>query len=229
MQNFHDAIDKNVDSQSGALIERHKVLRNTYMMLSLMMVPTVFGAWLAMAMNISKLLQGVGAGTMFLVFIAISWGLIYAIHKNKTTKTGVALLLGFAAFTGITISPLLSSVLQGENGAGIVMMAFSGTAMVMLGMSVLAHKIKRDLSFMGKFLFVGLIMLLVAMVGNMFLMSSALSITLSTISVGLFSAYMLYDIKNVLDGKETNYVTAALSIYLDLINVFMSLLNLLRR
>jgi modulator of FtsH protease len=125
------------------------------------------------------------------------------------------------------LSRLLAAVLGFANGSSLIMMAFGGTAAVFFAMASLATVIKRDLSNMGKFLFVGAIMLLVAGLINLFVQSSALMITLSVIAIGLFSAFMLYDIKRVLDGGETNYVTATLAIYLDIYNVFQSLLALL--
>jgi modulator of FtsH protease len=118
-------------------------------------------------------------------------------------------------------------VLGFANGSSLIMMAFGGTAVVFFAMATLASTIKRDLSGMGKFLFVGAIMLLVAGLLNLFFQSSALMITLSVIAIGLFSAFMLYDLKRVLDGGETNYVSATLAIYLDIYNVFQSLLALL--
>jgi modulator of FtsH protease len=106
-------------------------------------------------------------------------------------------------------------------------MAFGGTAGVFLAVASLATVIKRDLTNMGKFLFVGVILLLIAGLVNLFVQSSALMLTLSVIAIGLFSAFMLYDIKRVIDGGETNYITATLAIYLDLYNIFQNLLALL--
>jgi modulator of FtsH protease len=125
------------------------------------------------------------------------------------------------------LSRMLSAILGFSNGASLIMMAFGGTAIVFLSMATLATVVKRDLSGMGKFLFVGVIMLLVAGLANIFLQSTAFMLTLSVIAIGLFSAFMLYDIKRVIDGGETNYITATLAIYLDLYNVFQSLLAIL--
>ena len=210
---------------SGALVdERNRVLRNTYWLLALSLVPTVLGAWIGVTTGV---MAKVGMGLSTVIFLVGAFGLMFAIEKFKNSSTGVVLLLGFTFFMGLMLSRLLSAILGFSNGASLIMTAFGGTAAVFFAMASLASVIKRDLSSMGKFLFVGAILLLVAGVINIFVQSSALMITLSVIAIGLFSAFMLYDIKRVIDGGETNYVTATLAIYLDVYNVFQSLLALL--
>jgi modulator of FtsH protease len=210
---------------TGALtVERNRVLRNTYWLLALSLVPTVLGAWIGVKTGI---VASLGLGLSTIVFLVGAFGLMFAIEKFKNSGVGVALLLGFTFFMGLMLSRLLAAVLGLANGSSLIMMAFGGTAAVFFAMASLATVIKRDLSNMGKFLFVGAIMLLVAGLINLFVQSSALMITLSVIAIGLFSAFMLYDLKRVLDGGETNYVTATLAIYLDIYNVFQSLLALL--
>jgi modulator of FtsH protease len=204
--------------------QRNRVLRNTYWLLALSMVPTVFGAWIGVSTGI---VAKMGMGVSTIVFLGGAFGLMFAIEKFKNSSTGVALLLAFTFFMGLMLSRLLSAVLGFSNGPSLIMTAFGGTAVVFLAMASLASVIKRDLSNMGKFLFVGAIMLLVAGVINIFILSSALMITLSVIAIGLFSAFMLYDMKRVIDGGETNYISATLAIYLDIYNVFQSLLMLL--
>jgi len=107
------------------------------------------------------------------------------------------------------------------------MTAFSGTGLIFFGMATLSTVIKRDLSAMGKWLFIGAIMLMVAGIANIFLQSSALMVTLSVVAIGIFSAFILHDLKRVQDGVETNYITATLGVYLSIYNVFQSLLALL--
>jgi modulator of FtsH protease len=114
-----------------------------------------------------------------------------------------------------------------RNGSQLIAMAFGGTALVFFGMATLASTMKRDISGMGKWLFVGLIGIIVASVANIWLQMPALMMTVSVLAVLIFSAYMLYDLKRVVDGGETNYVTATLAIYLDVYNVFVHLLSLL--
>ena len=209
---------------SGVLAtERNRVLRNTYWLLALSLVPTVLGAWIGVTTGVMARM-GMGLSTM--IFLVGAFGLMFAIERFKNSATGVALLLGFTFFMGLMLSRLLAAVLGFANGSTLIMMAFGGTAVVFFAMASLATAIKRDLSGMGKFLFVGAIMLLVAGLLNLFFQSSALMITLSVIAIGLFSAFMLYDLKRVLDGGETNYVTATLAIYLDIYNVFQGLLSL---
>jgi modulator of FtsH protease len=210
---------------AGAVGEqRNRVLRNTYWLLALSMVPTVLGAWIGVSTGI---VASMGMGMSAIVFLGGAFGFIFAIEKFKNSSAGVGLLLGFTFFMGLMLSRMLAAVLGFSNGASLIMYAFGGTAAVFVGMASLATVVKRDISGMGKFLFVGAIMLLVAGLLNLFFQSTALMATLSVVAIGLFSAFMLYDIKRVIDGGETNYVTATLAIYLDLYNVFQSLLALL--
>src|SRR5664279_1595574 len=204
--------------------QRNRVLRNTYWLLALSMVPTVLGAWIGVATGIVATL---GAGMSFIVFMAGAFGFMFAIEKTKIAATGVPVLLAFTFFMGLMLSRLIGYVLGYANGTGLIMTAFAGTGVTFLGMAVLSTVIKRDLSAMGKFLYVGAVMLLVAIIANIFLQSSALFITIAVVMVGIFSAFMLYDLKAVRDGQETNYISATLRIYLDLFNVFQALLSIL--
>jgi modulator of FtsH protease len=215
-----------IGQASPALLvdQRNRVLRNTYWLLALSLVPTVLGAWIGVSTGVVAKL-GMGASTI--VFLGGAFGFMFAIEKFKNSSTGVMLLLGFTFFMGLMLSRLLAAVLGFSNGASLIMYAFSGTAAVFFAMASLSTVIKRDLSNMGKFLFVGAILLLVVGLVNLFVQSGALMITLAVIAIGLFSAFMLYDLKRVVDGGETNYVSAALAIYLDMYNVFQSLLALL--
>jgi len=204
--------------------QRNRVLRNTYWLLALSMVPTVLGAWIGVTTGIMRTM---GPGMSAIVFLAGAFGFIFAIEKLKNSAAGVPVLLAFTFFMGLMLSRLIGAVLGLQNGAGLIMMAFSGTGLIFLGMATLSTVIKRDLSSMGKFLFVGVIMLLVAGIANIWLQSSALMITLSVLAIGIFSAFIIYDLKRVRDGEETNYISATLAIYLDLYNIFQSLLAIL--
>ena len=201
-----------------------RVLRNTYALLALSMLPTVAGAWLGLATGLSASMGGMLG---MVVFIVVAFGLIFAIEKNRNSAVAVPLLLAFTFFMGLMLSRLLGVVLGMHNGTGLVMMAFSGTATIFFGMATLSSIIKRDLSTMGKWLFVGAVMLLVAGIANVFIQSSALMITMSVMAIGIFSAFVLHDLKRVRDGVETNYVIATLGVYLSLYNVFQNLLVLL--
>ncbi len=210
---------------SGALTgERNRVLRNTYWLLALSLVPTVLGAWIGVKTGI---VANLGMGLSMLVFFGGAFAFMFAIEKTKNSAAGVGVLLGFTFFMGLMLSRLVASVLGLSNGSSLIMMAFSGTAAVFATVATLATVIKRDLSTLGKFLGVGAWMLFFGFIAAAFIQSSALTVTLLVLCVGIFSAYMLYDVKRVMDGGETNYISATLAIYLDVYNVFQSLLALL--
>ena len=206
-------------------LSRNRVLRNTYMLLALSMVPTVLGAWIGVKTGFSFFAANPAIG--FILFLAMAFGFFFAIEKTKNSGWGVVLLLGFTFFMGLMLSRMIGMVLGFSNGASLIGLAFGGTAVVFATMATLAGTIKRDLAPMGKFLFIGVIMLLVAAFANIFLQIPALMIAISLIAIAIFSAFMLYDINRIITGGETNYVTATLAIYLDVYNVFVNLLALL--
>ena len=203
---------------------RNKVLRNTYWLLAISLLPTVAGAWIGVATGITAALSGMMG---LVVFLGGAFGFIYAINKTKNSAAGVPVLLGFTFFMGLMISRLIAMVLGFSNGADLVMMAFGGTAAVFFAMASMATVVKRDLSGLNQWLTIGVILLVVGMLINMFVASSTGMVVLSMLAVAIFSAFFLVDIKRVIDGGETNYITATLSIYLSLINIFQNLLMLL--
>ena len=203
--------------------QRNRVLRNTYWLLALSMVPTVLGAWIGVS---SGFMTTMGVGMSFIVFMAGAFGFIYAIEKTKNSAAGVPVLLGFTFFMGLMLSRLIGHVLGFSNGTSLIMVAFAGTGVTFLGMATLSTLIKRDLSTMGKFLYIGAIMLLVGIVANLFLQSSALFVTIAVLMVGIFSAFIVYDLQRVKNGLETNYISATLGVYLSLYNVFSALLSI---
>ncbi|MDP4607694.1 MAG: Bax inhibitor-1 family protein [Burkholderiaceae bacterium] len=204
--------------------QRNKVLRNTYWLLAISLLPTVAGAWVGVATGITAAIGGVMG---LVLFLGGAFGFIYAIEKTKNSAAGVPVLLGFTFFMGLMISRLIAMVLGFSNGADLVMMAFGGTAAVFFAMASMATVVKRDLSGLNQWLTIGVILLIVGMVINMFVASSTGMVVLSMLAVAIFSAFLLVDIKRVIDGGETNYITATLSIYLSLINIFQNLLMLL--
>ena len=211
-------------ASDAVTVERNRVLRNTYWLLALSMLPTVLGAWIGVSTGLARAMSpGVG----LVVFLAGAFGFMYAIEKTKNSAAGVPMLLAFTFFMGLMLSRLVGSVLGLNNGASLIMTAFAGTAAIFTGMAMLSSVIKRDLSAMGKFLFIGAILVLVAGIANFFIQSSALMITLSVLVIGIFSAFIVYDLKRVKDGHETNYISATLGVYLSLYNVFQALLMLL--
>ncbi|WP_404302730.1 Bax inhibitor-1/YccA family protein [Alicycliphilus denitrificans] len=204
--------------------QRNRVLRNTYWLLALSLLPTVLGAWIGVATGITESLRG---GLGLIVFLGGAFGFMFAIEKTKNSSAGVAVLLGFTFFMGLMLSRMIGMVLGFKNGTDLIMTAFAGTAGVFFVMASLASVIKRDLSGMGKWLFVGALVLMVGAIVNVFVGSSAGMMAISVAAIGIFSAYMLYDLKQIIDGGETNYISATLALYLDIFNVFQSLLALL--
>jgi modulator of FtsH protease len=204
--------------------QRNRVLRNTYWLLALSMLPTVLGAWLGVATGITLGLTGfVG----LIVFLGGAFGFMFAIEKTKNSAAGVPVLLAFTFFMGLMLSGLIARVLGFKNGPSLVMTAFGGTAGVFFVMASLASVVKRDISGMGKWLFVGALAILIGGIINVFVGSTVGMMVISMMAIGIFSAYMLYDLKQIIDGGETNYITATLALYLDVFNVFQSLLALL--
>lgn len=206
--------------------DTNRVLRNTYFLLALSMVPTALGAFIGVQMGFFTLFGG-SPILSFIVMLAAMFGFIWGIQRNKESMVGVYLMLGFTFFMGLMLSGILSVALSLSNGGSIIAMASLGTAGIFFGLASYAATTKRDFTKMGKTLFIVLMMVIVAMVGNIFLKMPALSLTISAICVGLFSFFLLYDLQRVMRGGETNYISAALAIYLDLYNLFVHLLQLL--
>ncbi len=204
--------------------ERNRVLRNTYWLLALSLLPTVLGAWLGVATGITKGLTGFMG---LAVFLGGAFAFIYAIEKTKNSAMGVPVLLAFTFFMGLMLARLLSMVLGFKNGSELIMTAFAGTAGIFFVMASVASVIKRDISGMGKWLFVGALAVMVGGIINVFIGSTIGMAVISVMCIGIFSAYMLYDLKQIMDGGETNYISATLALYMDIFNVFQSLLALL--
>ncbi|MEW7849374.1 Bax inhibitor-1/YccA family protein [Massilia aurea] len=220
---MYPSTQSTIDLTKGGQATRNKVLRNTYWLLALSMIPTVAGAFLGVSMGVALFSGMLG----FVIFMAIAFGFMWAIEKNKDSGLGVALLLGFTFFMGLMMGPLLTHTLNYSNGGSLIMTAFGGTAIVFAVMASIATTTKRDFSGMGSWLMAGVVVLLLAIVANIFLQMSVLSIVISVLAIGIFSAFILYDVQRIVNGGETNYVTATLSIYLNVYNIFTSLLRLL--
>ena len=202
---------------------QNRVLRNTYWLLALSMIPTMLGAVVGVQFQIPVFSGFLG----FIAFMAIAFGFFWAIEKNKNSGVGVALLLGFTFFMGLMMTPLLTRTLGYTNGASLIMLAFGGTASVLAVMASIATVSKRDFSAMGKWLTAGVVVVLLAAVANIFLGMPALSIVISVMVIGIFSAFILYDVQRIVNGGETNYISATLGLYLNVYNIFTALLSLL--
>jgi modulator of FtsH protease len=210
--------------QDGAL-QQNRVLRNTYALLGISMVPTVIGALVGIQLKFSFL-----AGSpllSFLLFLGIAFGFMWGIEKTKNSGMGVVLLLAFTFFMGLMLSRILQVALGFSNGGTLIAMAAGGTGAIFFTLAGVAATTKRDLSGLGKFLFAGMILVLVAALANIFFQIPALSLAIAALAVVIFSAYILYDINRIVQGGETNYISATLAVYLDIYNVFVSLLQLL--
>lgn len=225
MNNSHQDMTPYTAGGQSALI-RNRVLRNTYLLLAISMIPTVVGAWLGLQTGINRIM-GSSPGMSAMVFLVGAFGLMFLIERNKNSSLGVALLLAFTFFMGIMLSRMLGFVLGMGNGSQLIMLAFGGTAAVFGTMAAIASTSKRDFSGMQKFLFIGAVILIVASLANIFLQLPALMLTVSVMAIAIFSAFLLVDLQRIINGGETNYVTATLSVYLSLYNIFSNLLMLL--
>jgi len=215
----------NVASNASALTGANKVLRNTYALLGVSLFPTVIGALIGMSMNFGF---AQASPIMFmLVTLAGIFGMFFLIRKNRNNSMGVVFLLGLTFLLGIMLGPILQVAFSMSNGGQIVSLAAGGTGVIFVTLAGIATTSKRDFSSMGKFLMIGLILLVLAMLANMFFQIPALSLAISSIAVLIFSGFILYDVNRIVRGGETNYVMATLALYLNIYNLFVHLLHLL--
>jgi modulator of FtsH protease len=214
-----------VSNEQSLALGTHKVLRNTYMLLGITMLPTVIGAVIGTGMNFGFAAQH---PIMFaLGMLAVMFGLFFGIQANRNSALGVVLLLLLTGFMGLMLGPILQVALHLRNGAQLIGLAAGGTGIIFLTLAGIATTTKKDFSFMGNFLMIGIILLIVASLANMFFQIPALQLALSGVAVLLFSGFILYDVSRIVNGGETNYVMATLAIYLDIYNLFINLLQLL--
>ena len=207
-------------------VDSHRVLRNTYWLLALSMLPTIAGALAGMQLNFIALFKAAPIMTPLLMF-GVMIGSLFVVTRLRDSAWGVLALFGFTFIAGLMLAPILSVALGFRNGGQLVGLAGGMTAAIFFAMAAIATVSKRDFSFLGKFLFIGLVLLIVASLANLFLHVPAFSVTISAIAVLLFSAYLLHDVSRIVRGGETNYITATLNLFLDVYNIFISLLNIL--
>ena len=217
------SIEKSYAQSDAGQLVRNRVLRNTYWLLALSMIPTMLGAVVGVQFNLPVMSGFIG----FIIFMAIAFGFFWAIEKNKNSGVGVALLLGFTFFMGLMMTPLITRTLGYSNGASLIMTAFGGTATILAVMASIATVSKHDFSSMSKFLTAGVIVVILAAVANIFLQIPMLHVVISVMVIAIFSAFILVDVQRIVNGGETNYITATLAIYLDVYNIFTALLSLL--
>jgi modulator of FtsH protease len=218
--------DMQVLGREGTLsTTQNKVLRNTYALLGLSMIPTVIGAFLGLQMNFSWMASH--PFMFFIGYMVVMFGMFKLIAVNQNSSLGVVLLLGVTFLFGLMLGPILQVALHLSNGTEIIGLAAAGTGITFLSLAAIASSPARDFSYLGKFLFIGLILMILASVANIFLNIPAMSLALSGVSIMIFSGYILYDVNQIVRGGQTNYVMATLSLYLDIYNIFVNLLNIL--
>jgi Integral membrane protein, interacts with FtsH len=214
--------------QAGSAVaeSQNRVLRNTYWLLSLSMLPTIAGAWVGMQLNFLSLFTASPVMAPLLMF-GVMIGALFGVTALRNSAWGVPALFGFTFIAGLMLAPILSVAAGFRNGGQLVALAGGMTAAIFLAMASIATVTKRDFSFLGKFLFVGLVIVIVASLANVFFRIPALSVTVSAVAVMIFSLYLLHDVSRIVRGGETNYITATLNLFLDVYNIFISLLNIL--
>jgi modulator of FtsH protease len=218
--------DYSATAQTSVLADtRHRVLRNTYWLLALTLIPTAIGAMIGINLNFGFLRTNPIIATFAIIGIFYGW--IYAIERNREGGLGVGLLLGFTLFMGVILGPLLQVALHLKNGGQLVGLAAGGTAVTFFALAAVATTTKRDFSFLGNFLLVGVIVVMLAVVANIFLASPLLQLVVCGAFVLLSSMLILYHLSAVVNGGETNYISATLSIYIAIYNLFSSLLQIL--
>jgi len=206
--------------------QQNRVLRNTYWLLALSLLPTIGGALIGGQLGLAALFAAYPIAAPLGLF-AVMIGSLFVVTALRNSAWGVAALFGFTFIAGLALTPILTYAAGFRNGGQLVALAGGMTAVIFFALAGFATVTKKDFSFMGKFLFVGLILLIVAALANLFFQIPALSLTISAIAVLLFSAYILYDVSRIVNGGETNYVMATMSLFLNIYNLFTSLLNLL--
>jgi modulator of FtsH protease len=213
--------------QAGTLaVERNRVLRNTYWLLALSLLPTVGGALVGTQFNLGRVFAAYPIAAPLVLF-GVMMGSLFLVTALRNSAWGVAALFGFTFIAGLALTPILTYAAGFSNGGQLVALAGGMTAVIFFALAGYATVTKRAFSFMGKFLFIGLILLVVASLANLFFQIPALSLTISSIAVLLFSAYILFDVSRIVNGGETNYVMATMSLFLNIYNLFTSLLQLL--
>ena len=205
--------------------DSQRVLRNTYLLLAVSLVPTAIGA--AIGSNIDLTFMRASPVLSSIAILGIFYLWIFAIEKNRNSGLGVGLLLGFTLFMGLLLGPVFQFVLGFGNGAQLVVMAAGGTAAAFFGLAGIASVAKRDFSGLSSFLLVGFIVIMLAVVANIFLQSPLIHLVLLGGFILFSSAAILWQVNQIVRGGETSYVSATLTLYVAIYNIFSSLLQLL--
>ncbi|HMM74980.1 MAG TPA: Bax inhibitor-1/YccA family protein [Gammaproteobacteria bacterium] len=209
-----------VNRSEGVVIQTNKLIRNTYSLLAMTLLFSALMAALSMAVDL-------GRGTYLISTIAAFGLILFVLPRTANSAAGIGVVFAITGLLGFGLGPLLSMYLSLPNGPQVVMTALGGTGVIFLGLSAYALTTRRDFSFMGGFLFVGMLVVLGAMLLNIFLAMPLMTVVLSAAVVMLMSGFILYDTGRLVNGGETNYVLATVSLYLSMFNIFVSLLQLL--
>lgn len=199
--------------------ETNKVVRNTYTLLSMTLVFSAITAGISMALNLPH-------PGLILTLIGY-FGLLFAVTKFRNSSLGLLFVFALTGFMGYTLGPILNQYLAISNGGQIIATAMGGTGAIFLGLSGYALTTKKDFSFMGGFLMVGILVAFLAGLGAVFLEMPGLSLAVSAMFVMLMSGMILYETSNIIHGGETNYIMATVSLFVAIFNLFTSLLHLL--
>jgi modulator of FtsH protease len=214
-----------IGRSESAQLATNRVLRNTYAMLGLTMIPTVIGAFVGMSIDFS--IVAMHPFIAFGAFMLITMGMQMAITANRNSSLGILLLLAYTFFLGLMLGPLLQHALHMRNGGQLVGLAAAGTGIIFLTLAGIATTTKKDFSFLGKFLVIGVVLVFLAIIANIFLNIPALSLTISAVFILISAGFILYEVGNIVNGGETNYVMATLSLFISIYNIFSNLLSIL--
>ena len=212
-------VDVSTAPMDVAVRETNRVLRNTYMLLGMTLAFSAVTATISMVLQLPTF--------MYLVFVLVGFGLLFVVNRMADSAKGLPAIFAFTGVMGAALGPILNVYLALPNGPNLVLQSLGGTALIFFGLSAFALQSKRDFSFMGGFLFAGLLVAIVAMIANIFLAIPALSLTISAAVVMIMSGLILMDTSRIVHGGETNYIRATVGLYLSIFNLFVHLLNLL--
>ena len=219
LQNVPVANDAAIDAGQSAAISANRVLRNTYMLLSMTLAFSALVAGVSVALKLPH--PGI------IITLIGYFGLLFLTMKLRSSVWGLASVFALTGFMGYTLGPIIGHYLNMPNGTQTVMTAMGGTAVIFLGLSMYALTTRKDFSFMGGFLMVGMLVAFAASLAGIFLQIPALSLAISAAMVLLMSGFILFETSNIIHGGETNYIMATVSLFVSIFNLFTSLLHLL--
>lgn len=205
-----------VDRSQESILATNKVLRNTYLLLSMTLLFSALTASISMVMQI-------GQGTA-LILMLVSFGLLFWVHKTAESSQGIIAIFAFTGCLGASLGPMLAYYVELANGPGLVLQALGGTGLIFFTLSAYALTTRKDFSFMRGFLFTGLIVAIVAIILNIFLQIPILSLVISAVVIMIMSGLILFDTSRIIHGGETNYIRATVRLYLNIYNIFIHLL-----